>query len=483
MSSVSPDRDSLPFGWFLVGASARNIRRNPLRSSMRALGIAQLAIAFIAAVAMKLVYLDGILQSGQSTLPFAVAGLLLMVPLSFAFKQSGLNDQRALLQPTLEFGRIIGIIALSFLVLVGVLYLAKFTHYYSRAWLLLWFLTTVGGVILVRSLTSRRLKRLHDAGALRRRVALYGQSSHVMAIREQLERDNPGVDVTAVFTQAAGLEDGARCSELGHLRSAMQAGEYDQVIIGLPDTERTKIRAAVTGLAPYTQELLLLSDLRQRKMPRHGVASVGKLRADVISPVSQAEQNQSLKRASDVLMAGILLVAVAPLLLVIAIAIKLDSRGDVFFRQRRHGKNNRVFRIFKFRTMSVAEDGDVVTQAARNDSRVTRVGRILRKTSLDELPQLLNVLRGEMSIVGPRPHALAHEQSFEASLDMFSRRRRVLPGITGWAQVNGFRGETKTLEDIEGRMTCDLYYVDNWSIWLDLEILVRTVLTVFRGAH
>lgn len=133
--------------------------------------------------------------------------------------------------------------------------------------------------------------------------------------------------------------------------------------------------------------------------------------------------------------------------------------------------------------MTTMEDGAVVTQAVRNDPRVTRAGAFLRKYSLDELPQLLNVIKGEMSLVGPRPHALSHEVAFDGALDRFSRRRRVLPGITGWAQVNGYRGETRTLDDVRDRMDCDLFYVDNWSIGLDLEILARTVTTVFRGAY
>jgi putative colanic acid biosynthesis UDP-glucose lipid carrier transferase len=133
--------------------------------------------------------------------------------------------------------------------------------------------------------------------------------------------------------------------------------------------------------------------------------------------------------------------------------------------------------------MTVAEDGDQVVQAARHDVRVTRIGRLLRSSSLDEVPQLINVLLGQMSIVGPRPHALAHEERFEEDFDLFSRRRRVLPGITGWAQVNGFRGETKTHEDVEKRMDYDLFYIDNWSIWFDMEIIVRTLVTVGRGAY
>jgi len=145
--------------------------------------------------------------------------------------------------------------------------------------------------------------------------------------------------------------------------------------------------------------------------------------------------------------------------------------------------NNRVFRIFKFRTMTVTEDGANVRQAQRRDPRVTRVGAVLRATSIDELPQLLNVLLGNMSIVGPRPHALIHDEGFAREIEFFTARRRVLPGLTGWAQVNGFRGETRTVEDIRGRSMHDQYYIQNWSLWFDIEIMVRTVVTLLRGAH
>jgi putative colanic acid biosynthesis UDP-glucose lipid carrier transferase len=204
---------------------------------------------------------------------------------------------------------------------------------------------------------------------------------------------------------------------------------------------------------------------------------------DVINIVPGSESGHIAKRCLDYVLAASGLIALAPLLVLIAIAIKIDSPGPVFFRQRRYGQNNRIFRIFKFRTMKVAEDGPVVVQATREDARVTRVGRFLRGSSLDEIPQLINVLLGDMSIVGPRPHALAHDEDFDTRLDLFSRRRRVRPGITGWAQVNGFRGETRTLESIEGRMQHDLYYIDNWSIWLDLEIVARTILVFSRKAY
>jgi exopolysaccharide biosynthesis polyprenyl glycosylphosphotransferase len=226
-----------------------------------------------------------------------------------------------------------------------------------------------------------------------------------------------------------------------------------------------------------------LTDLESLPVPVHGSKAIGNLRAHVVSPVPAAESDRLEKRVLDVVVALSGLLLLSPLLLLTALAIKLDSAGPVFFRQRRYGRNSRVFRIFKFRTMTVAEDGEHVTQAKREDARVTRIGRILRASSIDEIPQLFNVLLGQMSVVGPRPHALAHEEQFEDNFDLFSRRRRVLPGITGWAQVNGYRGETQTPEDVEGRMNYDLYYIDNWSIWFDIEIMVRTGVAMTRGAY
>ncbi|RVU17438.1 exopolysaccharide biosynthesis polyprenyl glycosylphosphotransferase [Methylobacterium oryzihabitans] len=171
------------------------------------------------------------------------------------------------------------------------------------------------------------------------------------------------------------------------------------------------------------------------------------------------------------------LVMIAPFLIIVAVAIVLDSKGPVFFRQTRTGIDGKPFKIFKFRTMRVQEDGHVVTQAKVGDSRVTRVGRFLRKTSIDELPQLINVLRGEMSLVGPRPHALAHDQLYGREIPAYKERFAVRPGLTGWAQVQGSRGETPTTADMERRITLDLWYIENRSLLLDIQIILRTVWT------
>ena len=199
------------------------------------------------------------------------------------------------------------------------------------------------------------------------------------------------------------------------------------------------------------------------------------------SPLSSGEL--ALKRALDLVLASGLLIALVPLFFVVGMLIKLESPGPVIFSQRRKGFNGREFTIFKFRTMNVLEDGHVIPQARRNDVRVTRVGRRLRATSIDELPQLLNVLGGHMSLVGPRPHAVAHDDGYTKVIAKYAFRQHVKPGLTGWAQVNGLRGETARLELMARRVDYDLWYIRNWSFWLDLRILVLTCFELLRGRN
>jgi exopolysaccharide biosynthesis polyprenyl glycosylphosphotransferase len=191
------------------------------------------------------------------------------------------------------------------------------------------------------------------------------------------------------------------------------------------------------------------------------------------APLSRLER--ALKRTVDVFGVAVGLVLLSPFLLVIALLIKLESSGPILFTQWRSGFNGRKFRIFKFRSMTVLEDGPVIRQATSEDPRFTPFGRMLRRTSIDELPQLFNVLRGEMSLVGPRPHALAHDTEYARTIAGYTLRYRVKPGITGWAQINGYRGETGTLDLMWKRVECDLWYIENWSIWFDLKIIFGTL--------
>ena len=191
------------------------------------------------------------------------------------------------------------------------------------------------------------------------------------------------------------------------------------------------------------------------------------------------------KRAFDLVLASLALLLCTPVLVVAALLIKLDSTGPIFFLQHRHGFNQKPFRIIKFRTMRALEDGAVVRQATEDDPRITNLGSWLRRWSIDELPQLFNVIKGDMSLVGPRPHALSHDRDYERRIALYARRHNVKPGITGWAQIHGYRGETDTDEKMEKRVEHDLYYIDNWSLMLDFQILIRTVLSpaTYRNAY
>jgi putative colanic acid biosynthesis UDP-glucose lipid carrier transferase len=185
-----------------------------------------------------------------------------------------------------------------------------------------------------------------------------------------------------------------------------------------------------------------------------------------------------VKRLEDVVVSSLILIMISPVMVAIAAAIKLTSPGPVFFKQRRYGARGDEIMVWKFRTMTVLEDGDVIRQASKNDTRVTKVGAFLRRTSLDELPQFINVLQGTMSIVGPRPHATAHNEYYRNLIPGYMLRHKVKPGITGWAQINGYRGETDTLEKMEKRVEYDLRYIKNWSFWFDIKIILATV---FKG--
>jgi undecaprenyl-phosphate galactose phosphotransferase/putative colanic acid biosynthesis UDP-glucose lipid carrier transferase len=213
------------------------------------------------------------------------------------------------------------------------------------------------------------------------------------------------------------------------------------------------------------------------------VHSIGPLWTAELKRAPLGKIEQLLKRAFDLFGASLALLLLSPLMLIAALLIRFDSPGPVLFSQWRSGFNGRLFRIFKFRTMTVLEDGPVIHQATRDDPRVTRVGRWLRRTNIDELPQLFNVMRGEMSLVGPRPHAVAHDSEYERKIADYAFRFQFKPGITGWAQSNGCRGETRTLDLMSRRIECDLWYINNWSVWLDLRIVFRTLITEIWRSH
>lgn len=257
----------------------------------------------------------------------------------------------------------------------------------------------------------------------------------------------------------------------------------DQVVVEASPERWPELRALVADLRVLPFPIMFVPVGTTSELLRHPTRNLGSAVCVELQRGPLTSLECASKRMIDVVGAGLALAMAAPLLVLAAIAIKLDSPGPVFFRQQRCGFNGRTFLIRKFRTMHVLEDGNVITQAVPLDRRVTRVGKLLRRSSFDELPQLLNVLEGSMSLVGPRPHALAHDGQFDKLVRNYAFRRRVRPGLTGWAQVHGCRGATPTASMIEARVQYDLWYIDNWSLRLDLAILLRTPVEVLRGRN
>jgi len=253
-----------------------------------------------------------------------------------------------------------------------------------------------------------------------------------------------------------------------------------EILLALPwnDTDRIDfVREHIKALPVASR---LLPDTRVRSLTNFASSARQQVLAIEIQRAPLNGAQRVVKRVMDIVLASLALIFFLPIMALTAIAIKLDSPGPVIFRQNRNGFNGRQFVIFKFRTMTVQENGPAVLQASRDDPRVTSIGRLLRSASIDELPQLINVLKGDMSLIGPRPHALAHDSYFEEVLSDYAFRHHVKPGITGWAQCNGARGATPSLEHISERVKLDLWYINNWSLWLDIQILIKTFVEVLR---
>jgi Undecaprenyl-phosphate glucose phosphotransferase len=265
------------------------------------------------------------------------------------------------------------------------------------------------------------------------------------------------------------------CSRVTELARARGPGE---IFISAAHVPSERLHSVINALALLPRPVLVMPDAATAALLRHPIVPVGEGLALQVQQEPLNAAQRAVKRAMDIAGALAAFACLAPFLLLIALAIRIDSPGPVLFRQSRNGYQGRPFRIFKFRTMTVLEDGPTIVQAQKGDVRVTRLGRLLRKTSLDELPQLFNVLLGHMSLVGPRPHARAHDDYYARSIENYDVRQHVKPGITGWAQVNGWRGETSDLKSMNTRIEHDLWYAKHASLLLDIRILARTVLVV-----
>ena len=268
--------------------------------------------------------------------------------------------------------------------------------------------------------------------------------------------------------------------KLAELPAFVRDNRISLIYLSLPMASQPRILQVLEGLQDTTASIYFVPDMFITDLIQGRSGSVYGMPVISVCDTPFRGVNGIVKRLSDIVLSLLILTLIAPLMLVIAIAVKLESRGPLIFKQRRYGLEGNEIVVYKFRSMNVTEDGNTIRQAEKNDARNTRVGGYLRRTSMDELPQFFNVLQGRMSIVGPRPHAVAHNEMYRKLIRGYMVRHKVKPGITGWAQVNGFRGETRDLERMKGRVDHDLDYLRNWSLQLDLKIILKSIVIVFK---
>lgn len=438
-----------------------------------------------AAVLAKWFYIGSYLGGAQEVEPYAVVGMLGAIAAIASFRSQSAYDFDLLKGFRGQSRRIFVGLAVAALILLGVGYFLKISDQFSRGWMISWFAASLVLLVAAHFLVARLFRRWVAMGLFARNVAIYGGGEIAARLIERLDFRGDGLRILGVFDDlpravksqvdlAGGLSDLIRMGQVERI---------DEVIVALPLADHRRLAGLVEQLSILPSDIKLCPDMAAFHMRPLGVANYDGVAVLEIARRPLDNWAPIVKAIEDRVLACLMLAVAFPVLVLVALAIKLDSEGPILFKQRRHGFNHQIISVLKFRTMYVTEDGPLVPQAKRDDERITRVGRFLRRTSLDELPQLVNVLRGEMSLVGPRPHALAHDEYYAALVERYASRHKMKPGITGWAQINGFRGETDTPEKMRRRVDLDLHYIENWSLLFDLKIILLTPLFGLMGRN
>ena len=369
--------------------------------------------------------------------------------------------------------------AIVVVVLISIAAMLKTTDYYSRIWFSLWVLITTFGLVFVMFVSRLSAIRTRNRNRQCRKVVLVGAGQAAVRVEEKIS-DDPSSDMVLVARFGEAWSDEP---VLPVMKLAAYVGEHriHQVWIAAPWEDKTMLEDSLEQLKELVVDVNVVPDLHQYRLLNQGISEWGGLPVINLAGMPMTAAEKRLKNLIDRLGAFTLIVLLSPLLLSLAVLIRLTSKGPALFRQKRHGVGGEFIEILKFRSMTLHEEPEgQVTQATSTDPRITIIGKFLRKTSLDELPQLFNVLKGEMSLVGPRPHAIEHNELYKSRIPKYMLRHKVKPGITGWAQVNGFRGLTDTPEKMAMRIEHDLWYIKNWSLWLDLKILLMTPLVMIH---
>ncbi|WP_207064078.1 undecaprenyl-phosphate glucose phosphotransferase [Motiliproteus sp. SC1-56] len=372
-----------------------------------------------------------------------------------------------------------------FAVLALLAVFSKTSHDYSRLWFGTWYLIGLVGLIGSRFLLRSLLSFIRENGLNTRSVVIIGAGELGQRVATTLKMESwTGLNVVGFFDDDENVSLATFVRDIPLLGRVDDCPEYlhrnkvDQVWICLPLSREEEMRTLFQRVDDVPVDLRFVPDIFGFQLLNHSITEIAGLPVIDLSASPMDGIHRVVKAVEDRVLAAIILVLISPLLVGIAVAVRLTSPGPAVFKQRRYGINGEEIKVYKFRSMTTQDNGTEVKQAQKGDARITPFGAFLRRTSLDELPQFFNVLQGRMSIVGPRPHAVAHNEQYKGLIGGYMKRHLVKPGITGWAQINGWRGETDTLDKMEKRVEFDLYYIENWSVWFDLKIIF---LTVFKG--
>jgi Undecaprenyl-phosphate glucose phosphotransferase len=397
----------------------------------------------------------------------------------------GYYDFESAAKPTVEIVEVLVSWFTTGLMLAFFAFLLKIGQSFSRGSFLVFLASAPAGLLAGRKVAKFLIARAAARGAIgRRNMVLLGDRAELDSLgpRDLLAFFGAGeVNRFQLSTHSDPLIQGSSDTEtLDLVADFIRRNNTAEILLALPWSDVARIELIRDQIKVLPVSAKLLPDTQIRTLTNYASSAHQRIVSLEIQRAPLSAIERFVKRAIDLSIGMLALILFTPIMALTALAIKLDGDGPIVFLQNRRGFNGRQFVMFKFRTMTAQENGDVITQATRDDPRVTRIGKFLRAASVDELPQLLNVLQGEMSLVGPRPHALAHDNHFEKLLQDYAFRHHVKPGMTGWAQVNGLRGATPSVDLIARRVEMDLWYINNWSLWLDVQILMKTLFEVLR---
>jgi putative colanic acid biosynthesis UDP-glucose lipid carrier transferase len=371
---------------------------------------------------------------------------------------------------------------------VGINYAIDLEFGYSREVLNAWLILTPVFLVIWRIIIMLAKEKARDMGYNRRSAVIIGVTENGLQLAQELrENHHLGIDLTGFFDdrKPSRLDRSRMTSSLeGDVEDALnyiRSNHVDHVYIAMPMCAQTRIAHYLKEFSDTTANTYVVPDFFVYNLIQSRLNVIGSVPTLSVHDTPFYGLTVWLKRLQDIVLSSLILLLISPVLIAVALGVKLTSPGPVIFKQNRYGLDGRQISVWKFRSMTAMENGSEVKQATKNDARVTAFGAFIRRTSLDELPQFFNVLQGRMSIVGPRPHAVVHNEQYRVIVDRYMLRHKVKPGITGLAQISGFRGETDTLEKMEKRVEYDLRYIDTWSTWLDLKIIFMTVFKGFVG--